>query len=295
MTDTTEYKPRESHGLRRVDGITKTWNGVTVRALEFHLFPGRVWHDLSSDRDTLAIVLQEVGGRCESRIRLDARIEPERLSSRHMSLLPAGMPVWGYADEIRCVRAARLLFDAPALSAVLGEELDTKRAAAPRLMFSDERISIFGDILAAECRTPNDYSSLYAESIIAAVFVHLLRLGKHQGGHRQWALPKRQFRRVIDYIEENLAGPINLKDLAQMSGLSQAQFGRAFKAATGFSPHRWLLEARVRRAQRLLLDADTSLSEIALSVGFSEQSHFTRVFQRVVGATPGSWRRDRSE
>ena len=162
-------------------------------------------------------------------------------------------------------------------------------------MCSDERISIFGDILAAECRTPNDYSSLYAESIIAAVFVHLLRLGKHQGGHRQWALPKRQFRRVIDYIEQNLAGPINLKDLAQMSGLSQAQFGRAFKAATGFSPHRWLLEARVRRAQRLLLDADTSLSEIALSVGFSEQSHFTRVFQRVVGATPGSWRRDRSE
>ncbi|MGK9286391.1 helix-turn-helix transcriptional regulator [Sinorhizobium meliloti] len=57
------------------------------------------------------------------------------------------------------------------------------------------------------------------------------------------------------------------------------------------TPYQWLLRERINRARTLLLETDASLSEVAISCGFSDQSHFTRVFTNVVGTTPGLWRR----
>lgn len=73
--------------------------------------------------------------------------------------------------------------------------------------------------------------------------------------------------------------------------MSQAHFSRAFKAATGVPPHRWQLDVRVERAQELLLRGNLGLVDVALQLGFAGQSHLTRVFRRVAGATPGAWRR----
>jgi len=102
----------------------------------------------------------------------------------------------------------------------------------------------------------------------------------------------RQLRRVQEYLIEHLAETVRLKDLAALTALSQSQFGRAFKTSTGFSPHRWQLNARVAKAQELLLAGKMPLAEIALATGFVEQSHFNRVFKNVVGTPPGSWRRE---
>jgi AraC-like DNA-binding protein len=60
----------------------------------------------------------------------------------------------------------------------------------------------------------------------------------------------------------------------------------------GVAPHRWLINRRVELAKDLLRDRETSLSEIALRCGFADQSHFTRVFTRWAGVSPGAWRRD---
>nr|WP_276603744.1 AraC family transcriptional regulator [Nannocystis pusilla] len=92
-------------------------------------------------------------------------------------------------------------------------------------------------------------------------------------------------------MQEHLGAPVGLRELATLGGMSQAHFSRAFKASTGVPPHRWQLNARVERAQQLLLRADVSLADIALQLGFVDQSHLTRVFRRVVGATPSAWRR----
>jgi transcriptional regulator GlxA family with amidase domain len=83
--------------------------------------------------------------------------------------------------------------------------------------------------------------------------------------------------------------------LASITGLSQSQLGRAFKASTGLSPHRWQLKARVEKAQELLLSGAMPLSEIALQTGFAEQSHFSRVFKTVIGTSPGVWQREHSK
>jgi transcriptional regulator GlxA family with amidase domain len=108
-----------------------------------------------------------------------------------------------------------------------------------------------------------------------------------RGGLTGW-----QLRRATDYIEAGLPGPIRIQELAMLVGLSTSQFGRAFRQSTGQSPHRWHLNARIRRAQALMLETAAPLAEIALTVGFADQSHFANTFARLHGGSPGTWRRE---
>jgi len=107
------------------------------------------------------------------------------------------------------------------------------------------------------------------------------------------ALAPWQMRRITEYTERHLGHTIRLTDFARLMGMSRSHFSRAFRTTTGIPPHRWHLNARIRRAQELLLDNRLPLVEIALRTGFTDQSHFTRCFQRQVGTTPGAWRRTR--
>ena len=91
---------------------------------------------------------------------------------------------------------------------------------------------------------------------------------------------------------EHLSEPVRLSALADLTGLSQWHFARAFKAATGLSPHQWQLNARIAKAQELLLSRSMPHAQIALEVGFAEQSHLCRVFKNVIGLSPAAWLRD---
>lgn len=107
-----------------------------------------------------------------------------------------------------------------------------------------------------------------------------------RGGLAPW-----QERRAKELMSTHLARQIPLALVAGECRLSVSHFARSFKQCTGKPPHRWLLENRVERAKELLLDPEVSLAEVALDCGFSDQSHFTRVFSRTVGTSPGTWRR----
>ena len=108
-------------------------------------------------------------------------------------------------------------------------------------------------------------------------------------------LPKWRLRRVQDFIDQNLSDPLKLNDLAAAAGLSRMYFATLFRAATGCSPHHYLLCQRIEAAKQLLADSDLPLVEIALSVGFMAQAHFTTVFKRLTGETPARWRRLRRD
>ena len=101
-------------------------------------------------------------------------------------------------------------------------------------------------------------------------------------------------RRVRDYVDANLAEPIDLASLAGVAELSPFHFARVFKQAEGVTPHRYVLERRVAKARRLLTDTDEPLGQIALTAGFADQSHFARRFREVVGLPPGEYRRQRA-
>lgn len=133
--------------------------------------------------------------------------------------------------------------------------------------------------------------ALFVDSVATALGLHLLRRGRHDG--RAPALTGARLGRVVGFIDEHLADDLRLAALASVAGLGVDRFGRAFKAATGVPPHRYVTRRRVERAAELLARTDLPIAEVALRVGLSGQSHLTTLFRRAFGDTPHAYRRAR--
>jgi AraC-like DNA-binding protein len=97
-------------------------------------------------------------------------------------------------------------------------------------------------------------------------------------------------RRVCEHIEQMIATRFPLSELAAIARLSECHFARAFKQSLGVPPHRYLMQRRIARAALIITTTGKALSDVALEVGFSDQSHFTRQFVRVTGETPRAFR-----
>jgi AraC-like DNA-binding protein len=103
-------------------------------------------------------------------------------------------------------------------------------------------------------------------------------------------LSPRVLRRVHDYVEAHLEESLSLDKLAATSGLSLYHFTRAFKQSQGVTPHNYLLQRRIERAQELLIKTDAPMSQIAFATGFADQSHFARRFRQHIGVSPSAFR-----
>jgi AraC family transcriptional regulator len=106
-------------------------------------------------------------------------------------------------------------------------------------------------------------------------------------------LPRWRLQRVVSYIQEHVSDAISLADMAAAAGISAMHFAAQFRAATGLRPHHYLLQCRIQQAKVLLMDTTRSLIDIAISVGFRTQAHFTTVFKNFEYTTPMQWRRNR--
>jgi transcriptional regulator of acetoin/glycerol metabolism/AraC-like DNA-binding protein len=104
-------------------------------------------------------------------------------------------------------------------------------------------------------------------------------------------LPPMALRRVQEYIDQNLDDDIGLGTLAAIAGLSLHHFARAFKVSAGVPPHGYVLQQRLNKARDLLIGTGSSLADIALVTGFSDQSHLARQFRQSFGISPGNFRR----
>jgi AraC family transcriptional regulator len=100
-----------------------------------------------------------------------------------------------------------------------------------------------------------------------------------------------QARKVRDYIDSHIAGPIFVADLCALVHRSKAHFSRCFKCTFGESPHSFVVRRRVELAGQYMLGTHASLSEIALRCGFADHAHLCKHFRQVVGQTPAAWRR----
>jgi len=103
-------------------------------------------------------------------------------------------------------------------------------------------------------------------------------------------LDSRRLRRVKDFIEAHLDEELTIEVLASEVSLSPFHFARAFKAATGTAPHRYVSNLRIEKAKLSIAEGKMPLVEIAYLCGFSSQAYFTTWFKRIVGATPGAYR-----
>lgn len=123
-------------------------------------------------------------------------------------------------------------------------------------------------------------------TLIAQRYGGLRRDTRQRGG-----LSARQERQAKELLLASCQDGRSLTEIAAMVGLSRGHFLRAFQKSAGETPHRWLTARKLEQAMRLMSGSMMPLAEIALTCGFADQSHLTRVFTRHVGQPPGSWRR----
>jgi AraC family transcriptional regulator len=148
--------------------------------------------------------------------------------------------------------------------------------------------------LAAAMDQTGECTSLFADHVALAFHDHVVHAygdvpvgdRKMRGGLAPW-----QVRRAQEFIDANLDGDPSIAQLASECGLSRSYFGRAFKQAMGMPPHQWLTKRRLEEAKQLMQETRLELVEIGIASGFADQSHFTRVFSRSEGLSPGAWRR----
>jgi len=162
----------------------------------------------------------------------------------------------------------------------------------PGTGLDDQIVRALTSVLYPALDRPDEANQLFVQYAILALGCHIaqtyggLATIPMRGGLAPW-----QERRAKEIIEANLNGEVPLAQLARECGLSTSHFSRAFKDTVGMPPHQWLLHRRIETATLLLRDRQFSLPEVALACGFSDQSHFTRVFTRLSGTSPGAWRR----
>lgn len=159
----------------------------------------------------------------------------------------------------------------------------------------DQFVERLGAILSSELSRPvHPTQDLLMESLAVTLSTHLLRsyaasadtLGR-VGGSNIAAI-----RRALEFMSQPLDTRISLTELADASGISRFHLSRIFKKHFGLSPIAYLERTRIERAKDLIHSAEMSLAEVAQTVGFADQSHFTRRFKHFTGSTPGAYARE---
>ena len=235
-------------------------------------------------------------------LRGSARIEWKR--GRHLSRFvgaPGGFTIVPAGEENSfcmdsSLQTLNLVFGSHQLRALADREWKPYGPTieiAPVYHQTAPEIVALGQAFAGLLRSPRNGSGLYAETLWTQIAIQVL--WNYSSLPRQceaWVerLPDARLRGVIDYLDASLASEVSLGDLADVAGLSPNYFLRAFKKATGKTPHHFLTEKHVAKACELLSNPQLSIVNVALAVGFSSQSHFTTVFGRFMKTTPASYR-----
>lgn len=156
----------------------------------------------------------------------------------------------------------------------------------------DPLVEQIGRGLLAELQHSEALSSLYVEALMDTLLIHLVRnYASFEISPRvlPHGLSPAYLQQIKHYLQEHLHQDVTLNKLAAIVGLSVSHFSRQFKVTTGLSPHQYLIRMRVLQAERLLKEGKLTIAEIARRVGFADQSHLSRHFQRINGQTPGAF------
>ena len=225
----------------------------------------------------------------------DGKTQSAILRPRTVGTIPAGVAshwqVSGSADVLL------LYLHRSVIDRAAGEmlEMDAGRVELrPVLAEVDGLLEQLALSVLSLMKNQSPHGSLYVETIAQMIAVQLLQEHTSQDArvvHRTPTMSKPGMRRVAELIDSALDEDLSLGTLAAEAGMSPFYFARSFRQHFGVAPHQYLLRKRIERGKDMLLHTETSLVEIALATGFSSQSHFTSTFKRLVGVTPGEYRR----
>jgi AraC family transcriptional regulator len=269
---------------------SRTFTGLTAVVKDLQI-EGEFEVDCFAPYWRLLIVLEEVGGHFRARTP-GGRTAPMGDVTNAMFFVPPHTSVQAWSDDLRYVRHLTLQFDRDVLESFSKLGLPSPLSTEPRLGFFDPQVYGLARLFEAECQRDATADPRFGDTLTASLMGLLAGLDDAEPeANVVGGLAPGQLRRVTDHLQENISDPVTPVELADLLGMSRSHFCRAFKASTGLPPHTWLMSLRVRRARELIMSTDRSLVDIALVTGFSDQPHFTRVFSRLAGVTPGTWRR----
>ena len=216
---------------------------------------------------------------------------------QQITLVPAGQPIHRVFRNTTNAAFIHLQSDlVRALAAeIYGEDLEGL-TLTPRLAVSDDTAARLATVLLNEIERPGCATELMSDALCRALVTHLLR---HYSNHAPPQADPRSFlvgwrlRRAEDFMRDHLAEAITVAELAGECGLSGSHFTRAFRIATGRSPHQYFIRLRLEQARELLEHSEVSIIQVGLLCGFEQPAHFAFSFRKAFGLSPRAWRIER--
>jgi AraC family transcriptional regulator len=170
----------------------------------------------------------------------------------------------------------------------VGAGLEAWRALHFRSPLVSRLVAAMVDDIASDCAA----GPIVGDSLTTALVAHLAIGPRPLTVVESRSAPSSQaFRRALEYVDANLASPLRVAELAKAADCSQKQLSRAFRERKGMLPHDYVLSLRVERARSLISRGHLSLAQVAAVTGFADQSQMTKIFQKLLGTTPGRLRR----
>jgi AraC family transcriptional regulator len=203
---------------------------------------------------------------------------------RHSILTRRDEPGDGLVLEIDPAHLNRILQDAKS---------GWKPEILEHLDIHDRQLELLVLAMLEDIRSGSPTGRLHGESIGTTLAIYVTqRYGSlssnpvaYKGG-----MPPTRLKRVLEYIDANLHENPKLSELADAAGVSLYHFAKLFKQTTSESPHQFVLRRRVERAKELLRNPEMSVLEASVRTGFADQRHFAKVFRRLVGTNPTTYR-----
>ena len=220
------------------------------------------------------------------------------LHPRELLLIPPN-PQTRLIVDLRTTGALRVLISTSLMAQAVREVHGRHEQREARILAQKVKDAILQHLiltLVAEASSVDPSGLAFADNIGFALAVHLVAcFGSGDSGETSvpatTPLPGWRLKRVLDYIEAYLRDDLSLEVLSAVVGLSRMHFGAQFREATGMPPHRYVVNRRVAASCALLRDTEDSIEEVARRSGFKSDTHFIKVFRRIVGVSPGTWRR----
>lgn len=283
---TVEIFPADAVKRRAV-----SWDGMTVEIVQATR-PERTEYRFNGPRHLLAVY--EQGERREGETIVEGLPRSTlRDFKRKLVFVPAGHEYSDWQEPRSLTRVVYFYFD-PSKMPTLPQADVSRTPLSPRLFFEDTTLWDTAVKLRKQIESAGSDNRLYFEALGVVLAHELVRLNAGirpveapvRGGLAGW-----QQRIVTSYIEEHLSEQVPLATLARLVRLSPYYFCRAFKQSLGMPPHRYHNSRRIEHAKTLLAQPELSVTEIGLTVGFSETSSFTAAFRKATGQTPTGYHR----
>jgi len=218
------------------------------------------------------------------------RSEPIAPGRANFWFFPEGVGAEGFLTVKGAYDCAGVFVDPSFLPSSVKQSL-----AEPIAAFSHAALGRAFNELVEELTEPEEVLPLFTDGWAMQALAYVARTSRTREPDRtrsQSGLAPWQLRRAKQMFCADLSQNLSLQRVAEACKLSVSHFARAFRASTGVAPHQWLMTARIEMASGLLKLSPTPLVEVAGQCGFADQSHFSRVFARLMGTSPGVWRRE---